>query len=670
MINVNGHSPASRPRRPSPRDAGALADQRDLLCDQLLAERAAHADEIRRLAAELERLTNSRGFRALQAFRAAKSSWKGLLGLPTRLLHEIRVESPMESSSSPREGGSPPTAPQRIRAASHVTSPSLRVMAIVDDFTLVGLTGECELLLPVPGSGERELADFDADLLFVESAWHGNAGAWRGLFPGGGEPLLRLLHFCRSRRIPTVFWNKEDPSHFEYFLPLAREFDVVLTTDADCVARYQQRLNRSDVHVLPFACQPQIHHPLQNGPRDDAVCFAGSYYRQYPERMRDFDTIVGAVSPLRRIDIFDRNHDSGLDEFHFPERYASMVLGGLDVGQVPVAYRGYRYAINLNTIKDSPTMLARRTFELLACGTVVLSNHSQAVQRLFGDLVLAAPNASELEGRFRSLLENDVERRRIALLGLRKVLGEHAWEHRLRQVESLVFSGPIEPALMPEVLVVAPVRDAAELKAVLQAFDAQTYRRRRLTLVLSGGGAPSLQRSDVAVVHAGAAVPIDRGVAVAGFWPDDHYGPNYLLDMMHAAKYANAVAVGKHSYYSDAGDGSCVLVEPHTQYQRVSKLGFRRSILLCAEVFPDSIASLARLLIENAALGEGTLVSVDEFNYCSGRPVGFDVVSDDGSQRINQGMSLSEFLGQVGTAESDNFAATLHSDHAHGQEQA
>ena len=51
-----------------------------------------------------------------------------------------------------------------------------------------------------------------------------------------------MLNYCRSRGIPTVFWNKEDPPHFDDFIGAAKEFDFVFTTDADCVPMYREAL--------------------------------------------------------------------------------------------------------------------------------------------------------------------------------------------------------------------------------------------------------------------------------------------------------------------------------------------------------------------------------------------------------------------------------------------
>ena len=69
--------------------------------------------------------------------------------------------------------------------------------------------------------------------------------------------------------------------------------------------------------------------------------------------------------------------------------------GSLDYERMLTAYRAHKVMLNVNSVVDSPTMLARRVFEILASGTPVVSTRSAAVehglgQRLAPGAVLAA----------------------------------------------------------------------------------------------------------------------------------------------------------------------------------------------------------------------------------------------------------------------------------------
>ncbi len=106
------------------------------------------------------------------------------------------------------------------------------------------------------------------DLLFVESAWHGNGDAWQYHLTGTSAPrpaIVELVQWCRDHGVPTVFWNKEDPVHYADFLDTARLFDHVWTTDSDRVPDYHRDLGHDRVGVLPFAAQQSLHNPIRPG---------------------------------------------------------------------------------------------------------------------------------------------------------------------------------------------------------------------------------------------------------------------------------------------------------------------------------------------------------------------------------------------------------------------
>ena len=185
-----------------------------------------------------------------------------------------------------------------------------------------------------------------------------------------------------------MFWCKEDPIHFETFLNTAILFDYVFTTDIDCIHRYKAALGHDRVYLLPFACQPATTNPIETYQRKDAFCFAGAYYVRYPERTRDLGNFVMELPAFRPLEIYDRNYGKNDPNYQFPEEYQPYIVGTLPFDQIDKAYKGYRYAINLNSIKQSQSMFARRVFELLGSNTITISNFSRGVRLLFGDLVI------------------------------------------------------------------------------------------------------------------------------------------------------------------------------------------------------------------------------------------------------------------------------------------
>ena len=111
--------------------------------------------------------------------------------------------------------------------------------------------------------------------------------------------------------------------------------------------------------------------------------------------------------------------------YQFPPEYQPYIVGTLPFDQIDKAYKGYRYAINLNSIKQSQTMFARRVFELLASNTITVSNFSRGVRLLFGDLVITTDSGSEMVRHLNKVANDDTHSRKLRLAALRKVMQEH-----------------------------------------------------------------------------------------------------------------------------------------------------------------------------------------------------------------------------------------------------
>ena len=132
--------------------------------------------------------------------------------------------------------------------------------------------------------------------------------------------------------------------------------------------------------------------------------FAGACYRRYPERNRDLEELVAGVAPILKIDIFDRNFDSSDDNYRFPDSYRPLIRGTLSPDLVHHAYREYEYGLNLNSVKQSGTMFARRVLELMASGTLVIGNYSRGVRAMFGELATSGDIGEEADNRVRELV--------------------------------------------------------------------------------------------------------------------------------------------------------------------------------------------------------------------------------------------------------------------------
>ena len=506
--------------------------------------------------------------------------------------------------------------PARLPAAPPVLLKSLRVAGIMDEFTHHSFAPECELLPLRLASWQADLEIFKPDIVFIESAWRGAQGDWSLKISNPSEVVASLIGWAQTHRVPTIFWNKEDPVHFETFLHAARAVDYVFTTDIDCIARYKREVGHERVYLLPFAAQPASHNPIEQFSRADAFCFAGAYYLKYPERQRDFRSLLDAIEERKPVDIFDRNFDKPHPHHEFPPEYRPYIKGSLPFDQIDKAYKGYRYGLNMNTIKQSQTMFARRVFELLASNTVVVSNFSRGMRLLFGDLVIASDASSEIHRRLEPL-EDETTFRKFRLAGLRKVMSQHTCAQRLSYVAQKLGASVAQPA-SADLCAVAFPANAEQAQAVVSGWRRQSLDGAHLCLV--GTAVPAeLLGDDVSQAATAQALGSDptysRAKWIAPWTASDYHGPHYLFDLLQATTYCNATAIGKASYFRSTGDaGNPVeLVDGDRAYRPAETLQARCSILSRSRF--EALGVVDSISLEAAVLTDDGVVAIDEFNY-------------------------------------------------------
>jgi len=498
----------------------------------------------------------------------------------------------------------------------------LKIACIMDDFTYGSYQPEAQLKQLTPLGWQSELEDFQPELLFIESAWRGKDELWGSKVGHNASELQQIVRWCRSRGVPTMFWNKEDPVHFETFLTTAKQFDFVFTTDMDCIHRYKAALGHDQVYFLPFACQPSVHNPIELYERKDAFCFAGAYYARYPERTRDLGNFVAKLPEFRPVEIYDRNYGKNDPNYQFPAEYQPFIVGTLPFSEIDRAYKGYRYAINLNSIKQSQTMFARRVYELLGCNTVTVSNYSRGVRLMFGDLVITTDSGEEMVRRLQTLAGDEESSGKLRLAALRKVMLEHTYEQRLNYIFAKVSGTPVANPL-PDVAVLGYARTEENAQTFIANFQRQTHMGSALYLLL-GRKVPQpaiedprihfLRRKDVEGKRIGDV--IGAAQLLAGMVADDYYGPNYLLDMAIATRYSSANAFGKVTRYNYVEAG-IELLEPGRAYHNAGSLQLRSAVAR-AQVFAAFDCFEWCRALASSRYGEGALLAVDPYNYCQG----------------------------------------------------
>lgn len=455
------------------------------------------------------------------------------------------------------------------------------VATILDDFSARAFGYEWTQI-PLSRSGWRgQLDEHRPQLLFVESAWHGNDDAWQYQLTGTTgvkEAFRELVAEFRRRGIPTVFWNKEDPPHYDDFLECAGLFDIVLTSDANRVEHYRRDLGHDRVGVLAFAAQPAVHTPARprTGFHARDVAFGGMYFaHKFPERREQMDLLLGGAADVsyrmrRGLEIFSRY--LGDDQrYQFPPPLDQRVVGSLDYAQMLTAYQAYKVFLNVNSVVDSPSMCARRIFEILSRGTAVVSTPSAAVREYFPhDELPVVDTREQAADVIRALVRSRQMRDRIVRRAQRRIWAEHTYTHRAAAILDAALPRPEGTWLPadPSVSVLLSTNRPGQLGQALDSVAQQVGVSPELVLVCHGfdpqeAGAASMARErglhDLQIIAApaewslgqclNAAVAASSGDVLTKMDDDDWYAPHYLADQLAMLRVTQADVVGKQASY-------------------------------------------------------------------------------------------------------------------------
>ncbi len=351
---------------------------------------------------------------------------------------------------------------------------------IADQFTTDTLASAVKVVPLAPESWREELAGQPIDVMFVESAWKGNDGQWHrkvGYYSDEEfAPLTELLAHCRQQGIPSLFWNKEDPVHFDRFRKTAALCDHVFTTDSRRIIPYLATPGSLTLTAssCPFYASPKIHNLLPSSREwQPTAAYGGTYYgKRYPERTEYMDKIMSAAAPLG-LTIYDRQHDDPESPYKYPGGLGGYVAGSLSYEEMIQAYKAHPVQINVNSVLDSPTMFSRRVMEAAACGSPIISGPALGMNRYLegaGQIVHTESDAAQV---LENLLQNPAYRWRTALRGVRAVMRSHTAELRLAQMlrtAGMVIYAPQPPCLQ---LVTSDISNAAVDRLLAQTLRPQ-----------------------------------------------------------------------------------------------------------------------------------------------------------------------------------------------------
>lgn len=403
------------------------------------------------------------------------------------------------------------------------------------------------------------------EVLLIATTWKGIEGDWKGLGNPDSkarEDLYQVINFFKKDGVKVVFYSKEDPTNYDYFVDIAKKCDYIFTTAEEKISDYKNHCKNDNVFVLEFGVNPLYNNPMgiKGSSYMDGAIFAGSWYKKYPHRQKDtrvlFDGVIQAGRPLK---IIDRNFNLRLNKHFFPREYLEFISPSIDHQTLQGLFKLYTWVINLNSVKYSRTMFANRVYELQAMGNVILSNFSLGINNLFPHIFFAF-NSTEIKNIMSSLKEKELYQLRMH--GVRKVLREHTTFHRLSYLLNKI--GYDQEFIVPRKIAVI-VKEKSD--HIQKMFDQQTYENKQL-----------LQVSEVPNVQ-------EMFDFVTFFDETSFYGEYYLEDMINAFKYTKVDFVTKGSYYNNGvkieGIENNFIDKFESKYRTVFSLGMYNLEEMC-----------------------------------------------------------------------------------------
>ncbi|MGQ3670878.1 CgeB family protein [Xanthobacter sp. TB0136] len=378
-------------------------------------------------------------------------------------------------------------------------SSRIRVATILDAFSTNSFADSFRGTALLPECWQSQFEAEKPQIFLCESAWTGpdtERRHWSGRVHASNrvahenrQILLDILAYCRRQGIVSVFWNKEDPTHYgdraHDFVKTATAFDHVFTTAQECVPDYRAEYGLVHVHALPFATNPALFSPVEIQARTDVVTFAGSWYAHHEARSIAMHHMLDSLlAGGFRLKIYDRFHGATDPKHIWPEIYAPYLHPAVPHAEIFRIYKAGRFGLNINTVTQSRTMFARRVFELMSSNTLVLSNHSVGMEEMFGRDVVFCDREP---GRLKALGDAEIDAMRERNLNL--VLSRHTYRHRWEQILSLI-GFPFQPA-RETVTIAWPVQNGVDAQRAREWFRQEADAGGDRLLLVAQDGMPA-----------------------------------------------------------------------------------------------------------------------------------------------------------------------------------
>jgi spore maturation protein CgeB len=244
-----------------------------------------------------------------------------------------------------------------------------------------------------------------------------------------------VLEHLRRKKFLCAMWFVENYRHLTYWQQLAAGYDYWFVIQRGSCHEALRQAGARDVVYVPMAADPLIHRPIDLPAEEreeygSDLSFVGAGYAN--RRM----LLPRLLSPDRTFKLWGNEWDGA------PALQAVLQRRGarIDTETCMKVFNASRINLNLHSWSGSGLdpdgdFVNPRTFELAACGAFQLVDHRALLPELFtGDEIASFKTFDHLPDLIGRWLRDPDARAVAALAARRRVLGEHTYVHRMKEM--------------------------------------------------------------------------------------------------------------------------------------------------------------------------------------------------------------------------------------------
>jgi spore maturation protein CgeB len=272
---------------------------------------------------------------------------------------------------------------------------------------------------------------------------------------------LAVLQHLRKKKFTTAMWFVENYRHLTYWRQLAGGYDHwFVIQQAECIEALK-RAGATQVHYLPMAADPAVHHPVTLTADEQQaygadLSFVGAGYDNRRSLLPRW------LSKEWTFKLWGNEWDGATDLSSVLQRNGARI----DTDTCVKVFNATAVNLNLHSSSGAgldahPDFVNPRTFELAACGAFQLVDERTLLPELFSpDEMMCFRSPDDAPSLIRTWLKDSFSRREHAEAARRRVLREHTYRHRLQDLLAAV--GMQQPDRIGSIL--RGERSATELK--------------------------------------------------------------------------------------------------------------------------------------------------------------------------------------------------------------